>query len=47
MGGYKSINKKIKLFINNNHIERTIYINKDGLKYIRIDNKYILLKNYQ
>ena len=47
MGGYKSINKKIKLFINNNHIERTIYINKDGLKYIRIKNKYILLKNYQ
>ena len=44
-GGYKSINKKIKLFINNNYIERTIYVNKNGLKYIRIDNKYILLKN--
>lgn len=46
-GGYKSINKKIKLLINNNYIERTIYINNDGLKYIRINNKYILLKNYQ
>jgi len=39
----KSTKKKVKILYNKKEIERTIYINKRGTKYVKINKEYKLL----
>lgn len=40
-----STNKKLIFFMNNNKIKRTIYINNDGIKFIKYNGKLIKIMN--